>query len=150
MRRRLKHLVTIKERCIVKILFVGEELNKMGVGEKKPIFILYETSIGSISYQKNIIGMEFNSDSYLYYGRLEYLLSGFPTSPMYFLLEKEEYWVHRLWGVMVDYSVADQVHSHPIIIISSDFYHESDIPSYFIRYYSGDGVYIIPPEEFIF
>ena len=58
--------------------------------------------------------------------------------------------MHRLWGVMVDYSVADQVHSHPIIIISSDFYPESDIPSYFIRHYRGDRVYIIPPEEFIF
>jgi len=132
------------------VLFVRDELKRMDIQEA-PIFVFYkmaDISPGGINYMQNIIGMEIG-EHYSYYGKLGYLFSGSPTPSFYFTWkhEEEDLWSRRLWKEMVDRGIVEDISSHPVVVISPNFYPESRVQTFFKNYFKGNGVFIIPPQE---
>jgi len=129
-----------------KILFVKDELKRMNI-KGVPIFIFYKIYPDLIGYMQNILDMEIG-EHYSYYGKLEFLLSGQKTPSNYFkwMPEEEYFLANVLWNRMIKNKIVDNISSHPIIIISTKFFPESQVSSYnFEKYYIRNGVYIIPP-----
>jgi hypothetical protein len=148
-----------------KILVAREFLISNGLS--KPIVVFYgEPGIWFTSLYKNYLSVEIG-EHFGYYGQIENLLLFVPTQPQSSdpsVAEMEKRWSTFYYNELLGNwtglpppmysheSYIDSVEalmSHPILIVTPDFY-SGKIPFYITPFYEGrEGIYLIPPNSII-
>jgi len=147
-----------------KILATKDFLAKNGLS--KPVFVFRgDPPIRFVELYRNYLGMELG-EHFAYYGDIENLLLLVPSEPRIkhdaYLSEREKYLITAYYNELLGNHTEtpalyphesyikdiETLMSHPIIVITPEFYKE-EIPSYIKSFHIGEGICIIPPGSII-
>ncbi len=123
-------------------------------------------AIWFVSLCREYIGAELG-EHFTYYGTIENLFRLVPTEPKFkdnpSLMKNEQFFSRFFynellgnWSGQTPYMLGhasyitspEALMSHPIVIITPEFYNEN-IPYYIRQFYVGEGIYIIPPNSLL-
>jgi hypothetical protein len=142
---------------ITKGLFMEKRLSSV------PVFVFYgDPAFWYFSLDRSYIGMEIG-EHFAYYGTIENLLRLAPSEPSSsdaYISVIEKQWAAIYFNELIgnlSWSTPIHIHdsyirsvedlmSHPIIVVSPEFYNDK-IPYFLKPFYVSDGIYIIPPNS---
>jgi len=143
---------------ITKGVFIEKRLSSI------PVFVFYgDPAFWYLTLDRSYIGMEIG-EHFAYYGTIENLLRLAPSEPYSsdpYISQMEKQWATIYFNELIGNSSwppppihiheshiqsVEDLMSHPIIVVSPEFYNDK-IPYFLKPFYVSDGIYIIPPNS---